>query len=237
MSWARPDAPENVLENRRRVCQMLHTPLERVVQAGQIHGVGVRAVGADEVGSGAVDRASLLPPSDALISDTPDVYLLACFADCVPLLFFDPRRPAVGVAHAGWRGTVAGIASATIRALGEHYGSRPSDIRVLIGPSVGPCCYEVGEEVIAAAEANLPRARRAIRRQPGSRAHFDLWQANKDLLLDAGVRPMHIENGELCTVHHAGRFFSHRATGGHTGRFAAIIGLRPTGSALEWDDT
>lgn len=230
MSWARPDPPENVLENRRRVCAALEIPVERLAQAGQVHAVEVRTVGEDDAGRGATDRPSVLPPADALITDTPDLYLLACFADCVPLLFFDPVRRAVGVAHAGWRGTVADMAGATVRALGEHYGSRPADLRIAIGPSIGPCCYEVGYEVVDTAR-RLPEPSALLHRGVSGRFHFDLWQANHQLLQVAGVRPEHIEVSELCTMHHADRFFSHRAMGGQTGRFAAIIGLRPPATA------
>lgn len=230
MSWARPDPAENVVENRRRVCAALEIPIERLVQAGQVHAVEVRAVGEAHAGRGAADRPSVLPPADALITGTPDLYLLACFADCVPLLFFDPVRRAAGVAHAGWRGTVADIAGATVRALGASYASRPSDLRVAIGPSIGPCCYEIGDEVADAAR-RLPEPSELLHPGISGRLHFDLWQANRRLLLAAGVRPEHIDVRGLCTRHHADRFFSHRATGGETGRFAAIIGLRPPANA------
>jgi YfiH family protein len=233
LSWARPDDPPHVLENRRRVCQALEIPLEGLVQAGQIHGVGVRAIGGEEAGRGAISQATLLPPSDALITDAPGVYLLACFADCVPLLFYDPVRRAVGVAHAGWRGTVADMAGATVRAFEEAYETRPADLRVVIGPSIGPCCYEVGPDVLAAARAALPGAERLLAPMGDGHARFDLWQANVDFLLRAGVTPEHIEVSGLCTMHHAATFFSHRATGGQTGRFAAIIGMRPAKETFE----
>ena len=231
LSWARPDTVENVLENRRRICTAIEVPLDRLVQAGQVHGIGVRVVGAAEAGRGAVTPASLLPPSDALITDASDVYLFACFADCVPLLFYDPCRPAVGVAHAGWRGTVAGTAAATVRAFAEHFGTRPADLRVVIGPSIGPCCYEVGPEVIVAVQERLPTAPDLLSRCHGATAYFDLWKANHDQLIQAGVLDDHIEVSGLCTAHHTDTFFSHRATGGATGRFAAVIGLRPVGSS------
>jgi hypothetical protein len=227
MSWSRPDDPAHVLENRRRVCAALEIPLSRLAQAPQIHGAGVGVVRTDDAGRGATGRDSLLPANDGLITDAPDVYLLACFADCVPLLFFDPARPAVGVAHAGWRGTVAGMATAMVRAFVTQWGTRPADLRVVIGPSIGPCCYQVGPAVVDAARAALPGAEELFSRVDGSAAHFDLWQANRASLLRAGVLAEHIETSGLCTMHHAADFFSHRADHGNTGRFAAIIGLRP----------
>jgi polyphenol oxidase len=227
MSWTRGDDPACVLENRRRVCAALGVPLERVVQAGQIHDVDVRAVRAADAGSGARERVSVLSPADALITNEPDVYLLACFADCVPLLFFDPVRLAVGVAHAGWRGTLRGMGPATVRAMREHYGSHAGDLRVVIGPSAGPCCYEVGAEVIAAVgESDVPADELLRPSRPGH-ALLDLWHANRRLLVNAGVRAEHVHITGVCTIDHADRFFSHRASGGNTGRFGAIIGIRP----------
>lgn len=226
MSWARPDDPANVLENRRRVCAALEIPIERVVQAGQIHDVGVRVVGAEDAGRGASTRASVLPPHDGLITDVPELYLFACFADCVPLLFFDPRRPAVGVAHAGWRGTMLGMGSEMVHAFATHFGTPAAELRVVIGPSIGPCCYQVGPDVIDAARSALPGEDLLFSHAQGDTAHLDLWQANRAFLLKAGVLHEHIQTSSLCTMHHASDFFSHRASGGDTGRFAAIIGLR-----------
>ena len=231
LSWTRPDDPECVLENRRRVCSTLGIALERVVQAGQIHAIDVRVVGEAEAGSGALERRTVLPPADALVTADPDVYLLACFADCVPLLFFDPVRMVVGVAHAGWRGTVAGMGAATVRAMTEHYGSRPADIRAVIGPSAGPCCYEVSADVIAAVRTSGLDADELLSPTTPDHAYFDLWGANCQGLVRAGVAPEHIETSALCTIDHADRFFSHRASGGNTGRFAAIIGIRPAPAA------
>jgi YfiH family protein len=227
LSWARTDDPRTVLENRRRVCAALNIPPDRIVQSGQVHGVDVRAVGAAEAGRGARERQTVLPPSDALITADPDVYLLACFADCVPLLLFDPIRLAVGVAHAGWRGTLQGMGPATVRAMAEHYGSRPADLRVVIGPSAGSCCYEVGGDVIAAVEASDLPSDELLRPSVAGHAFFDLWKTNRCLLQAAGVQPEHIETSGICTIDHHDRFFSHRASGGNTGRFGAIIGIRP----------
>lgn len=230
LSWTWPDEPACVLENRRRVCAALAVPLERVVQAGQIHGVDVRAVGDAEAGCGALERRTVLPPADALITNTRDVYLLACFADCVPLMLFDPVRLAVGVAHAGWRGTVSGMGQATVRAMSEHYGSRPADIRVVIGPSAGPCCYEVGADVIAAVRTSDLDADELLAPSTPGHAYFDMWAANRHSLVKAGILPDNIETSGVCTIEHPDRFFSHRASGGSTGRFAALIGIRPATS-------
>jgi YfiH family protein len=146
------------------------------------------------------------------------------FADCVPILFYDPVRGAVGLAHAGWRGTVACIARATVRRMVEAFGCRPADIRAGIGASIGPCCYEVGDEVVEAARAAFPNARHLLRRQDGGRWHFDLWAANCHQLALEGVKE--IEVSGFCTACRTNEWFSHRAEEGRTGRLGAVIGLR-----------
>jgi len=165
-------------------------------------------------------------------------------ADCVPLLFYDPVTEVIGVAHAGWRGTARGIAAATVAAMGEQFGSRPADILAGLGPSIGPCCYEVSDEVkehfLGQRDfEELPTEER-FRRLVAEAAVFEtvslpekeslrlnLWETNRNQLLLAGLAPEHIELPEVCTSCAKERFFSHRAEDGRTGRFPAIIALRP----------
>jgi YfiH family protein len=225
MSFSRPDDPVAVQENRRRVFGALEISPERVVQAGQIHGNDVLVVDERHAGRGALDRPSVLPPHDALITNTSDLYLLACFADCVPLLFFDPVQRAVGVAHAGWQGTVKYIGAATVAAMTEAFGTEPADLRVVIGPSAGPCCYNVWPhvaDVVRGAFSDDPD----VLSQRNGETFCDLWTANVVTLMRSGVPREQIEVSGLCTICHADRFFSHRAEKGQTGRIAAIIGIR-----------
>jgi len=146
LTWAVGDDPEAVEENHRRLCAALGVPREALVSPRQVHSAEVRRVGAG-------DRGRFIPGCDALITDEPGVPLLLRFADCVPIFLYDPRRKAIGLAHAGWRGTVAGMAQAIVRAMAEAFGSRPGDLVAALGPAIGPCCYEVGPEVVAAVEA------------------------------------------------------------------------------------
>jgi YfiH family protein len=145
------------------------------------------------------------------------------FADCVPILLHDPRRKVVGIAHAGWLGTVRLTAAAAVRAMAEHYGSRPEDIQAGIGPSIGPDHYEVGADVIAKVQESFGSDAAQLVQQRGRKQHFDLWQANRLQLEQAGVRQ--IEVAGLCTACHLEDWFSHRAEKGKTGRFGALIAL------------
>jgi polyphenol oxidase len=181
--------------------------------------------------------------ADALITRKRGVALTMSTADCVPLLFYDPITEAIGVAHAGWRGTARGIAAAAIAAMSEQFGSRPADILVGAGPSIGPCCYEVSEEVkqIFLGQRDfeeLPTEERyrelvaesaafeVIHLPEKASLRLDLWETNRKQLLLAGVVPEHIELPDICTSCATERFFSHRAEQGRTGRFPAILALR-----------
>lgn len=228
LSFSRPDELSAVRENRRRVYRELGIPSGRVVQVGQVHGADVLVAGDEHAGHGALDRSLVLPPADAIVTRAPDLFLLACFADCTPLLFWDPVRRAVGIAHAGWQGTVKRIAVATVQAMAEAFGTRPSELQVVVGPSAGPCCYNVGAQVADAALAAYP-GRDDVIVERGGRRFFDLWAANVHALADAGVPRGNVEVAALCTIDQHERFFSHRAAHGQTGRFAALIGVRGAG--------
>ena len=148
-----------------------------------------------------------------------DVAVAVQAADCVPLLLLDSRSGAVAAAHAGWRGTAAGVAQSTTRAMAQHFGTRAADLIVAIGPSIGPCCYQVGEELLAYFGSD---GRRWFYRLAGSWM-LNLWSANRDQLLEAGVKSENIHVAELCTAMHADLFDSYRRDGTGAGRMAAAI--------------
>ncbi len=160
--------------------------------------------------------------ADAVVSDMPGRHFTMTFADCVPLLFADKRRGVVGAAHAGWRGTALGIAETTVRAMKDAFGCRARDITVAIGPSIGPCCFEVGDEVPRAfATQGWP----AMVARGTRRLTVDLWSTNRHQLVESGVLSENIEVAGICTSCSVDRFYSHRAERGRTGRFALCIGL------------
>jgi copper oxidase (laccase) domain-containing protein len=175
------------------------------------------------------------------------------FADCLPVLLYDPVRRAIGLAHAGWRGTLKGIAAKTALTMVEAYGSRPADIVAGLGPCIGPCCYQVGTEVIELVKAGFSHWRELLHSQGDGSVHFDLWEANRRQLDElrmppscsapapqlpdmsdgcgcseqtGGQREGSVEVSRLCTVCQNDEFFSHRAEQGRTGRFAVILGMR-----------
>jgi YfiH family protein len=155
-----------------------------------------------------------------------NICLVAQAADCVPILFYDPVRRVIAAAHAGWRGTAAKIAAAVVGSFREHYDSDPRDILVGIGPSIGPCCYEVGLEVAQQVMTAFPDSLQAVLRPSSASGKyiFNLWEANCQTLLSAGVSPQNMEVAEICTRCNNQQFFSARA--GDHGRFGAFIMLR-----------
>ena len=208
-------------EGRRRFAAALGVTPDSFVPTRQVHGSDVvRVPGsryARQVRQGGVD---------ALVTTVPGLHLLGFFADCVPILAYDPTRRAVGLAHAGWRGTLLGIAERLAQEMAEGAGSDPADLYIGVGPSIGPCCYEVGGEVLTGVRKAIPDPEALLRPARPGHAYLDLWETNRRALLRAGVRPERIEVARLCTACQVERFFSYRREGARKGLFGAAIGLR-----------
>ncbi len=195
----------------------------------QRHGAEVRCVrdGRLERASGdpSAPTASTGPAEgDALITDRPGTALGVWVADCVPILVCDERTRSASAVHAGWRGTAAGVLGAAIQALGERFGARPADLMVGLGPCIGPCCFEVGDEVVEAILRADPGAGTCV--LAGPRRRVDLAGANRRQALDARVVPARIETTGLCTVCRGDLLESHRGSRGRAGRMAALIAWR-----------
>jgi YfiH family protein len=201
--------------NHERALATLGWQLDDVATAHLVHGARVGVVDAD-------GRGRTYADTDALVTATPGVVLLLRFADCVPVLLYDRRRRAIGLAHAGWRGIPAGVVAATVATLVEVFGCEVVDLWAGIGPSIGPCCYEVGTEVVGQVKAAV-NGREPFRWADGG-VHLDLWAAVQSQLEEAGVGQ--IEVAELCTACHTGEWFSHRAENGKTGRFGVAMALK-----------
>jgi hypothetical protein len=198
-----------------------------VRRAQQVHGATVHVVG-EALPTGE------LPQADALVTAVPGAAVAVVTADCVPILLADARTGAVGAVHAGWRGTAADVAGAAVRALTLQYGAEPSRIVAAIGPSIGACCYDVGEELrpVFAAAGHPSRDLDAwFSRRGDGRSRLDLWSANQDLLVRAGLARDHVHVAGLCTKTHLEWFESYRAEGPRAGRLAALIVAPAAGRA------
>ncbi|HEU4965536.1 MAG TPA: peptidoglycan editing factor PgeF [Bacilli bacterium] len=221
------DEEAHVIANRERIAATYNLPLDTWVAGEQVHGSTVTVVTEEMRGRGARALADMLPATDALITNVSNITLTTYAADCVPLLFADADRLAIGAAHAGWKGTVAKIAARTVEAMHKTYGTDPASLRVQIGPSIGPCCYEVDDRVADAVRESFgERAKRLLTPNANGRWQFDLWTANVLTLEEAGVPRERIERLDACTSCQNRRYFSYRKEGGNTGRLAGIIALK-----------
>jgi len=209
-------APGETAAAWAQVAAALSVSPESLIRLRQVHGARVVEVGS------APQRSTRdeWPEADVAISNDLTMALAVRVADCVPLLMADPHTGAVSAVHAGWRGTAAGVALAAVAALGRRYGVRVSAIVAAIGPSIGPCCYVVGPELVPGF-SNHPEAPTWFTR--GDTLRFDLWRATRDQLLRAGLTAENIHESRLCTACHTELFCSYRKEGNGTGRMAGAI--------------
>ena len=223
-SYSRGDDRERVVENFARFCAATGKNPCQAVRTHQVHSTDVAKVGWEDAGT-------RQESCDALITDAVDLPLFLVFADCVPLVIYDPVHHALGACHAGWRGTVDGMASVALRAMQAAFGTDAADVHAGIGPSIGPLSYEVGEDVIGRAKSTLPRGEKYICKHNGDQENpcFDLWQANVDQLTAAGVPEGQIELSGIDTARRTDEFYSHRAEKGKCGLFGLLTWLEPRG--------
>lgn len=212
------DDPQAVRRNRERMYAALGIESGQTCTVWQVHSAETVIVTEPTPERGWIARA------DGMVTDRPGLALVMRFADCVPILFYDPVRRVIGLAHAGWRGTVLGAAASVARTMIEAFGCRPQDIQAGIGPSIGPARYQVGQEVVAAIRQAFGAADGLIHHAGDGVAYLNLWEANRRALRDLGVSQ--VEVAEICTASHTTEFYSHRAEGGRTGRFGTVIALR-----------
>lgn len=212
------DDPDAVLKNHELIYDVLDYPFDSRFDVWQVH--GTRVICADEPR----ELDALHTKADAILTDRPEVTLFMRFADCVPILLYDPVQHVIGIAHAGWQGTAKQIARRTVERMAACYDSKPADLLAGIGPSICSSCYEVGPEVRAAfAESFGSDRSEAFFEQRASKLYLDLWTANEVTLQDAGVSQ--IEVASLCTAEHLDDWYSHRAEQGLTGRFAVLMAI------------
>lgn len=219
------DRLEAVQTNRRRFSQVLGISQSPWVTGQQVHGKKVMIVSRKEQIRVAAGKDTAIPGVDGLITAEPGLWLAAFFADCVPILLWDKKQQVVAVVHAGWRGTLLQVGKIAVAHMVKHLGCKPSHISAVIGPAIGSCCYEVGED-LAQTFLQLYRGREDIVSKREGTRYLDLKQANRVSLCETGLLPAHIHVTGLCTACRTDLFYSHRREGEPTGRMAAVIGLQ-----------
>jgi polyphenol oxidase len=240
LGWTADDRAELVAENRRRFTDAVWNDNSDDADAGeptlitvrQVHAAVSRVVGADSCAALVSESGRALCEGDGLITVAPGLLLGIQTADCVPVLVVDAERRAVAAFHAGWRGTVGRIVEQGVARMQREFGSRAEDLMAAIGPSIGACCYMVGEEVRRAFHENFEYAETLFRLESGTASGLftlDLWEANRRQLLAAGIAEEAITVVGECTacagLPDARRYFSHRAERGFTGRMLSAIGI------------
>ena len=211
------DSRENVVENRKRIFSCLNRPVESLFDVWQVHSADV--ICADEPRP--LDQAPI--QADAIITASPDVTLFMRFADCVPIVLFDPIKRVIGLVHSGWVGTVKKISAAAIKKMETEYQCRPENILAGIGPSIGPDHYEIGADVVEKVSETFGPDAKEVLINRDERKFLDLWTLNQLILTQAGVKS--IELARISTAGDLDRWYSHRWEHGKTGRFAALITL------------
>ncbi len=227
LSFSRGDDPECVRENFRRIGESIGFEPENLVFSMQTHTVNVRKVTKEDRG-----RGFLYPVGyqdvDGLVTNDEDVILATFYADCVPLFFVDPVKRAVGLSHSGWKGTVGKIGKATVEMMVKEFGSDPGELIAAIGPSICQDCYEVSEDVILQFQEAFSEKDWGdlYYKKENGKYQLNLWNANRLVFLEAGIRPEHIVVTDLCTACNPDLLFSHRASQGKRGNLAAFLGLK-----------
>jgi YfiH family protein len=215
------DEPQKVARNREISFDAVGRPIETLSDSWLIHSHDVHIYDQPRPAN-----QQYPPKADIILTNNPAVSLFMRYADCVPILLVDPVKRAIGLAHAGWQGTVQQVGRVAVEAMQAHYGSRPAEILAAIGPSIGPERYEVGPEVVTQVQSAYLEDAESLLPRFGNFTHFDLWAANEFTLKKAGVEQ--IEVAGICTAANPEDWFSHRAQNGKTGRFGVLLALEET---------
>lgn len=223
MAFNRGDDKESVTENYKRFCESAGFDYKSLVASSQDHHTVVRKVTSAEKGIG-IYKPKDMQSVDALVTNEKGVTLVTYYADCTPLFFVDVSKKAIGLAHAGWRGTVGEIGKKTIEKMTEEFGTDPANVKVAIGPAISVCCYEVdkpcADEFIKLDELDSSKF---VFPKNNGKYMIDLLEANRQILVSAGVNPNNITVSDLCTNCNSDLLWSHRATKGHRGTMCAFM--------------
>lgn len=226
LSYTRGDKKESVDENFRRIAEVFGTTPGRIVCSKQTHTTNVRLVTEKDCGKGII-RTADYEDVDGLICGEPGIVLCTLYADCVPLYFVDVEKKAVGLGHSGWRGTAGRMGEAVLKAMHTAFGTRPEHVLAAIGPSICRQCYEVSEEVAHIFRQEFSKESEDFLEKGKEQGKYqlDLWEANRRVLLDAGILPQNLAVTDLCTCCNSRYLFSHRASQGKRGNLGAFLEL------------
>lgn len=226
MAFNRGDNPDNVTENYKRICKSAGFDFDSLTASSQDHNTFVRAVTKQNRGVG-IYKPRDIQSVDALVTNEQGVTLVTYYADCTPLFFVDTKQKAIGLAHAGWRGTVGRIGEKVVQKMTEMYNTNPSDIVAAIGPAISVCCYEVDKPCADnfLALKDLDSSKFVFSKNDG-KFMVDLLETNRQILVGAGVKPENITISDLCTNCNSELLWSHRATKGHRGTMSAFMCLK-----------
>ncbi len=221
ISTTRGDDPAAIKENTRRIAQAIGVEAERMVYTHQTHTVNVAVVREGDEGKRFME-------TDGMVTNVPGICLVTFYADCVPLYFVDPVKRVIGLSHSGWRGTVRRMGKVTVEKMQETYGSNPEDIIAAIGPSICQDCYEVSEDVACEFRKEFKEEVQTelFYRKENRKYQLNLWRANEEVLLEAGIAKEHIAVTNVCTHCNPEILFSHRTTGDKRGNLSAFLSLK-----------
>lgn len=215
-----------VEENYKRFCRAAGFDYSSLVASAQDHHTFVRVVTSADKGIGIYREKDMLSV-DGLVTVEPGVTLCTYYADCTPLFFVDTGTHAVGLAHAGWRGTVGRIAEKTVETMRASFGTDPRDLVCAVGPNIGVCCYEVDEPCAREFYSLGLDSETFIFPMPGGKYMVDMLKCNRQILVSCGVRPENIVLSDVCTQHNSELLWSHRATRGDRGTMCAMLRINP----------
>lgn len=225
LSFTRGDKRENVIKNFEIMEKATGINYKNIVMSRQTHTTNVRIVTKDDIGKG-VTIENDLNDTDGLITNEKGVVLTTFSADCVPLFFVDTENKVIALAHAGWRGTVNGIAVETINKMMDNFKTNPKNIIAAIGPSIGKCCFQVDMPVVSEFIEKIENAERFIKKdKEEGKFKIDLWGVNAFLMEKSGIPKQNIEITDLCTMCNPNLFYSHRVMGNERGSMVAVMEL------------
>jgi YfiH family protein len=225
LSFLNGDKRENVLENYRRLCGCVDIDINNLVLSAQTHTNNVEIVTKNDCGKGIFKDGFC--DVDGLITNDSGVALVTQYADCTPLIFCDPVKKVVATSHAGWRGTVQEIGKVTVEKMRDNFGSDPKDIIAGIGPCINKCCYEVDNPVFSAfSKIEYLDLSKIFTPKSEGKYMLDLVEANKQILLNAGLLEENLDISDICTCCNSYTLHSHRATNGERGNLGLIIELK-----------